>query len=364
MRKIAAAVVAVVLLLDSAELYLSFLGFNFNYLAEVEKHSAKVPPALRSCAKRCGWGFEQGCYPSSEDKTALETVWPNGQRASRPSASSIPAQRRVLLLGCSYIFGSGLDDRDTLAWQLNQKYPDVQFDNYGVPGWGTYQTLMLEETLLANNFYDLVIYCAIDDHRNRNTEYKFVGSLRPGKRYAMYPRVELPNSMYCPNEEGAASFVAALPPDPEQLRFIPSDAELWPGQFSFRIIDFLHRVWIGRRIVEQEKIYSYRPDNFDHFMPAKEKIFWLLVQKMAARAEEKGSRFALAFLEGDPYKWRYCPLPDYLSLYYWPLSWPSITDKQFRIAFKECNHPNRVAQQKWLGRMAPYLEKNLERNLR
>ncbi|MGM9991437.1 MAG: hypothetical protein ACI376_01120 [Candidatus Bruticola sp.] len=356
MRKITALLAVCVVLAVAAELYLAFLGFNFHYLAEVEKHEAKVAPFLRSCVRSCGWGLERGLYPSSEDRTALETVWPNGQRASRPSNSNLKTKQRVLLLGCSYIFGSGLDDQDTLAWRLNQKYPHVQFDNYGVPGWGTYQCLMLEETLLKDNSYDLVIYGAINDHRNRNTEYKFVGSLRPGQHYALYPRVELHQLMYCPEEAEAASFIDALPDEPEQLHLIPADAEIWPGQFYFRSLDFLRRVWVGRRVSEQQQLYACSRGNFDHFMPAKEKIFWLLVQKMASQAKKNGSRFALAFLEGDPKLWRYCPLPDRLPYDYWLLSWPSITSKQFRIASKECNHPNGAAQQKWLEKISPYLE--------
>ena len=360
MRKLASAIGIFILLLVSAEAILAVKGYNFNYLSEAQAHLDKTPPFLRPCVRRCAWGLERGIYRSSEDSNAQETIWPNGQRASASQIKN--SQYHVLLLGCSYIFGSGLDDKETLAWKLNQKYPQVQFDNYGVPGWGTYQCLMLEKELLSYKRYDLVIYCAIEDHRNRNTEYKFVGSLQPGKRYALYPRVLLANNMYCPSEREAAVFLADLPTCVSALKFFPSDAQLWPGQQNWRIVDFAKRVWIGRRTAKLDKFYADRSQNFDHFMPAKEHIFWLLTQNMANIAQENNTQFVLAFLEGDPTTWRYCPISKKsLPFSYWMLSWPSIKQAQFRIGYREGNHPNEKAQEVWLRKISPYLENALRK---
>lgn len=354
MRKLASAVVSFILLLGSAEMFLAVKGYNFNYLSEAQAHLDKTPLLLRSCVRRCAWGLERGVYRSSEDSNASETVWPDGQRAS--ASQSKNARFRVLLLGCSYIFGSGLDDKQTLAWKLNKEYPHIQFENYGVPGWGTYQCLMLEKELLKLKRYDLVIYCAIEDHRNRNTEYKFVGSLQPGKRYALYPRVALNDNMYCPNEKEAVTFLAKLPTQTSALKFFPSNAQLWPGEQTWRIADFAKRVWVGKHTAELDKLYADRSQNFDHFMPTKEHIFWLLTQNMADIARDSETPFVLAFLEGDPTIWRYCPLSEANSSFvYWRLSWPSIKQAQFRINYQEGNHPNEKAQEIWLRKIDPYL---------
>ncbi len=360
MRKLAAFVFIFILFLVISEAYLSVKGYNFDYLTEVQAHLDKTPPSLRTCVSRCAWGLERGLYQSSEDRKAWETVWPDGRRASASQAKS--AQYNVLLLGCSYVFGSGLSDRQTLAWKLNEKYPYINFDNYGVPGWGTYQCLLLEKELLSQKKYDLVVYCAIEDHRNRNTEYKFVGSLRPGKRYALYPRVGFAQDMYCQAEHEAAAFLASLPKEASALQYYPSNSQLWPGQFSWRIIDFAKRVWVGKHTADMDKLYAERSHYFDHFMPAKEHIFWLLVQEMARTAQNSHTPFALAFLEGDPTLWRYSPIiKSRLNYAYWPLSWPALKQKQFRIAHLEGNHPNEEAQNIWLQKIGPYIESALRK---
>lgn len=360
MRRLAAVIFIFILLLVGAEAYLYAKGYNFDYLAEVQAHLEKVPPSLRTCVGRCAWGLERGLYQSSEDRQAWETVEADGQRASVEHPKS--AKCRVLLLGCSYIFGSGLSDRQTLAWKLNEKYPYVSFENYGVPGWGTYQCLMLEKELLSQRKYDLVVYCAIEDHRNRNTEYKFVGSLRPGQRYSLYPRVGFAQNMYCPNESDAAAFLSNLPKEASALQYYPANSQLWPGQFSWRIIDFARRVWIGKHTADMDRLYADRQQNFDHFMPAKEHIFWLLVQEMAQTAQNKGLPFAIAFLEGDPALWRYSPIVEKkLTFDYWLLSWPSLKQKEFRIGSFEGNHPNEEAQNIWLQKIGPYIENALRK---
>lgn len=358
MHRLVATIIVFILFWIGTESYLSAKGYNFDYLREVEAHLAKTPPFLRTCVKKCGWGLEHGIYQSSEDHKAWETVWSDGQRASASRPKS--AKYRVLLLGGSYIFGSGLNDRQTLVWKLNKKYPHISFENYGVPGWGTYQCLMLEKELLRQKRYDLVIYCAIEDHRNRNTEYKFVGSLQPGKRYALYPRVGLARDLYCPHEEEVATFLSELPADSSALQYFPSDAQLWLGQFSWRTIDFAKRVWVGSRTAKLDKLYGDRSQNFDHFMPAKEHLFWLLVQDMANIAQNNGLPFVLAFLEGDPTLWRYSPMSKQkITFAYWPLSWPSIKQRQFRIGCLEGNHPNEEAQDIWLQKIGPYIESAL-----
>lgn len=52
----------------------------------------------------------------------------------------VPGRDRLLLFGCSYTFGEGLSDRDTLPYQLGSRF---NVTNYAVHGYGPQQTLAL-----------------------------------------------------------------------------------------------------------------------------------------------------------------------------------------------------------------------------
>jgi lysophospholipase L1-like esterase len=96
------------------------------------------------------------------------TIWPDGSRATAPAAAPGPA--RVLLVGDSLTHGWAVSDDETFAWKLQARWPEVGFRNYGAGGYGTYQTLLLLEEILARPGPGprLVVYDLIDDHERRN----------------------------------------------------------------------------------------------------------------------------------------------------------------------------------------------------
>ena len=48
----------------------------------------------------------------------------------------------VLLLGCSFTYGFGVDDDQTFASLLQKDFPEAGIQNAGVPGYGSVQSLM------------------------------------------------------------------------------------------------------------------------------------------------------------------------------------------------------------------------------
>lgn len=68
-----------------------------------------------------------------------------GRRTTVVPQSTIP-QSRIVLFGCSFLFGEGSEDGQTIASQLCTEIPESQGFNYGVPGWGTQQMLALLES--------------------------------------------------------------------------------------------------------------------------------------------------------------------------------------------------------------------------
>ena len=99
-------------------------------------------------------------------------VWQNGMRASRPLVLK-PRSKRVLVLGCSCTWGLGVNDSDTFVWHLNQKFEDVYFDNAGFIDFGPSRCQMTLNDYCLEKPYDVVLYCAIDHHKYRDTHYYF-----------------------------------------------------------------------------------------------------------------------------------------------------------------------------------------------
>jgi hypothetical protein len=77
----------------------------------------------------------------------------------------------VVLVGCSFTQGIGLSDHETYAWNLQLRNPEIAIRNYGTGGYGTYQSLLVLETLFASAQSprpELVLYGFIEHHEIRN----------------------------------------------------------------------------------------------------------------------------------------------------------------------------------------------------
>jgi|GEM_PF-1698675 len=83
---------------------------------------------------------------------------------------NIPA---VLFFGCSFTFGSGLEDHETLPWQFQELSGNqVQGINFGHPGYGPHQSLAMLENqhdteVISGKKPIAAIYSCISDHVNR-----------------------------------------------------------------------------------------------------------------------------------------------------------------------------------------------------
>jgi hypothetical protein len=88
-----------------------------------------------------------------------------------PSADPQPRATRALwLFGCSFTFGWSVDDDDTMPWLLQQRLPDLEVVNFGVPGYGTVQSLIqFEDQLAKHTVPALSVLVYYDFHEERNT---------------------------------------------------------------------------------------------------------------------------------------------------------------------------------------------------
>jgi len=86
---------------------------------------------------------------SAEIEGNQYTVNQHGMRGEDVSVEKPAGSRRILVLGDSYAFGFGVDDKDTISAQLQRALrtdtPDLQVLNMGVPGYQSGQELKVLE---------------------------------------------------------------------------------------------------------------------------------------------------------------------------------------------------------------------------
>jgi hypothetical protein len=117
---------------------------------------------------KVGWVFNgAGAHTfKSSNRPWSVTVNDEGFR-SRDSYRDRPREsqaKRVMLLGDSFVFGTYLNDSETLSSALQQTLgPGYHVDNFGVPGWGIDQMLLAYLAYVDTIDPDFVIAVYIDD---------------------------------------------------------------------------------------------------------------------------------------------------------------------------------------------------------
>lgn len=283
-----------------------------------------VSKELLGLLPRTGWLNKVGRVGSGEVPGVEETVLESGQRASGPKKDK--PEKRVLLVGCSWLYGMGLRDEETLAALLNRRFPDVQFDNYGVPGFGTYQCLMLTDYLFdLGKKYDLVLYCFMDEHIFRQEMYRLSGrgSGSLSEYFVVSPCAEMTDG---------------------GLKLHPSDSFDWPGQGISALVYFLHAQHIFY------KVRKYRDYYMGVDLNGQRELVCSLSAALDGLCRKNNSRFAVVSFTRLEIEW---PCRIY-SLYF-----KDIREPEYTNLGKPNNHPNGAAQRIWLEKLVPYLQEEL-----
>ena len=106
-------------------------------------------------------------------ETLIDTIYTIDQHSLRVDPSTTPPKHAptVAIFGCSFTFGEGVRDDETLPAQVAQQRPDLQVQNFGFSGYGPHQMLAnieagrLEE--ICQTPPKVVIYQMIPSHVRR-----------------------------------------------------------------------------------------------------------------------------------------------------------------------------------------------------
>ena len=80
------------------------------------------------------------------------------------------ATKHLIVLGCSYTYGQGLNDRESFPYIISERSHDYQAYNYALPGYGAHQIVSIFDKPIEQEIEQdtgVLIYFFIDHHLNR-----------------------------------------------------------------------------------------------------------------------------------------------------------------------------------------------------
>ena len=288
-----------------AEILLRIAGFSW-------ETCDSRPPLLFEFDEILGWKNKPGTYALSEPYNAEMSIWQGGLRTTRPERRE--KDTRVVLLGCSYTMGWAIPDNETFAWKLQERFPSLEFLNYGTNGYGTYQSLLVLEKILAGSPPPaMVLYGFIPHHENRNVAAeKWLRGLAQHSSKQGY--VELP---YC-----TVGFDGGL------IRQQPISYSAWPLRGTLSSVAFLERLCM--------QIKTWRG------ALRKRTITQKLLLEMNTLCAEKNSEFAVLLLDVRGKIKR-----EYVKFF-----------SENNIAYLDCTRPGRYTPAMWLPDGHPNIAMN------
>ncbi len=282
-------------------------------------------PSLNEPDPVLGWRVKTGKYrfPGYTPNAApiTMTYWPNGSRATGPSY--VAQDRRVVLIGDSFTQGWAISDDETYAWKLQQRFPEVEFLNYGTAGYNGLQALLrLEEHLDARPKPPaVVIYGFNNDQELRNVadgSWLQALALNTSRQTVALP--------FC-----------SLDATGDLQRHPPEGYPMWPLRDRLATVALLERSWF-RSAVGNRRV---------HGRAVTEKLLTEMNRVVRAR----GSRFLVAILGAMP------ELRVHYSRYLMTHGIPFVDctyRERFLIVPGE-GHPNGAANTKWADCVARVL---------
>ncbi len=117
--------------------------------------------------------FQTHCCKSVNGRSVWNVTYSTDERGRRTTTGDDLERRRrfAVFFGCSFTFGEGVEDQDTLPSQFASAAPEYRAYNYGEPGYGPQHMLMrLQRDELRNEIHEhdgIAVYTFIDDHVRR-----------------------------------------------------------------------------------------------------------------------------------------------------------------------------------------------------
>ena len=183
--------------------------------------------------------YIRGFQPDTDlvrDYYGIAASWHRGRfRAERPMVLRPRAPKKVLVLGCSFTYGQGVEREDTYIWKINQQQSEYHLRNCGIIGEGISTALLQLPELLKREHYDMVLYAAIANHAHREWDLSMVLDSQPPR----LARREALQYMY--TTERPIYINGTL----HRLVMFWCH-KVWPGENISRLVYFAHKAWLDQ----------------------------------------------------------------------------------------------------------------------
>jgi hypothetical protein len=148
------------------ELALQILGWGTYY---IDDYSIRTEPENAFIGHhKLGIALNTGAYSITlNDSIQFTATHLPGNHRLIP-ASELAENPDLLLLGCSFTYGYGVNDDETFAALLQQGFPEVSMRNSGVIGYGTVQSLMQLKEMVKKGSVKTVLLNFSSFHLMRN----------------------------------------------------------------------------------------------------------------------------------------------------------------------------------------------------
>lgn len=190
-----------------------------------------------------------------EEKVYNVTINDDGTRSTGLARDKAP---ELWIFGCSFVWGQGLNDEETMAYQVQKARPDLKVINFGENGYGNHHALLqIKELIKSKRVPKYIVISYIDWHSQRNIAAKeYVAALRTfgpfnSKNFFVEQIDSIRNTIY---------FKLGIPPRDEDVRFHFPQAYLDSNELKIRTIpllkEYVPNVNAGDQGLITEKIFD------------------------------------------------------------------------------------------------------------
>lgn len=166
-RKTIFYVVLIFFMCISIEIVLRFLGYQ---PYEKLKYTIGIEPKMCYKYDSLGIKLSPGEYEININNGLIFKATHNEK--GRRITSFYPEEskdKKIHLYGCSYTYGTGVNDNETYPFLLQENFPNYEISNFAVPGYGTLHFyIQLIDNITNSNIPDIVILNCAEFHEERN----------------------------------------------------------------------------------------------------------------------------------------------------------------------------------------------------
>ena len=150
------------------EIALLILGFR--KYERIDYSIVSTPSYCLSPDIKFGFALTPGNFRVTINKGHTYSVTHTEDSLRRiPFPCSDSVNQKVYFFGCSYTYGMGVNDDETFSAIIQKELPTIEIKNFGVPGFGTVQSyLQLQKMIAENDIPTKVILNYADFHDMRN----------------------------------------------------------------------------------------------------------------------------------------------------------------------------------------------------